>query len=504
MNARAAVSRGSSWQKAPAGSTFQVVASHRRASRVETGATSVACSRGPKQCTDRPHGHQVRARCREPSLFEQTPVVCVLRQLDAPVRSGIAQNTKTRGRNSIRAQLGHNASLLLGLLVTAAALSSICQPVHAQSAPDLKWDAPDSCPNRASLVGALEQQLRRGNRTQLLSNRAWSAQAAITQQASGYKLSISIHVGDKLVRRELSHSSCPTLRDAAALFIALALLETMEPAEPPREAATVPAVRPLDQPEASASPALSASAAAAGSTPESTKASAATERLRPEAPQTQDPSPEVSSQSTPEPRQRQSSTPSAERRDEPAGRGHSDASTGPLPLKFGVVAALQLGFGAVPSDIPLRAYGALELAYARTRIAVGAGWWLAATQRSPAYPPALVDSRGWSANLRLSQDFLWTRLILSPLVGLEYSQATLSTREVATPARHSASWWAVGAGLQARYELLPHVWALLDGWALWPTTRTRWVFRAPQGNVALYTSAPLMLQLSAGVAYVFE
>jgi len=101
--------------------------------------------------------------------------------------------------------------MLLGMLAFVA---------PAAGAIELEWDAPASCPDRASAQARLERALEDRQATPHEPTRI---EVEVREAAEGYALTIKVDQGERVGRRTLEGNDCDALADVAALVVAIAL-----------------------------------------------------------------------------------------------------------------------------------------------------------------------------------------------------------------------------------------------------------------------------------------
>lgn len=101
---------------------------------------------------------------------------------------------------------------------------------------DLRWDAPQGCPQESDVRGRIQKILGTGRH-----DTPFRADGAITRVDGRFRLELVLHVGDVTGTRSLAAKSCDDLAGAAAVEIGLLVhsVESQSPAQPgAAEAAT--------------------------------------------------------------------------------------------------------------------------------------------------------------------------------------------------------------------------------------------------------------------------
>jgi hypothetical protein len=318
---------------------------------------------------------------------------------------------------------------------------------------DLRWLAPDSCPNAAGITQRLEQQL--GHPLDSAPSPV-VASAVVSRQKDGrFRVELETVVRAEVRDRTLEGTSCDSLADAVAVVLAFLI-------DP--DAAAAHSAAAAKEPLRSESTAASSEPLAA---PSQSVASPAQPETAPIAPST--PAPQASSP--------QSNQPSAQNAGAAASSGPTAAPTaGPSPgppwftrtlvgVDSGALpaatlfAGIALGRAFGPFSLELSGLGFVprERVVSNVPVARGGNFQLWALGAAAGYR---VFARG---------------VELAPFLGVESGTVEGTGFGVAEPKQGKGLWLAATAALQARYRLLPWLGAEAGLGAALPFTRPQYV-----------------------------
>jgi hypothetical protein len=150
---------------------------------------------------------------------------------------------RVRGHTARVGRVRSTAGALVAVLVLAVVSSA-----RASDDPSLRivWEAPEGCPGARALDERLRTSLG-GDPAEL--GRLGLVQADVEPQPGGYRLTLSVHDGERVSERVFEAARCAELVEAAAVAITLALqapaVEIPPPpaSEPPRVSPPPPAAR---------------------------------------------------------------------------------------------------------------------------------------------------------------------------------------------------------------------------------------------------------------------
>ena len=132
---------------------------------------------------------------------------------------------------------------LYPLIVSTSSATALAQDLERVPV-ELRWSAPDECPDRSWVLRSIEARLR-APASQLTA--AVSADAKVERRAEGYFLTLKTEQGE----RQLSSASCEELAGSAALILAF-IVEPQQTEAPPADPESAPAV--TEAPPAAAEP----------------------------------------------------------------------------------------------------------------------------------------------------------------------------------------------------------------------------------------------------------
>ena len=331
---------------------------------------------------------------------------------------------------------------------------------RAQSAAEqLVWDAPNGCPLASAVLARVQRELAGRN----LADRAWSAHAQVRVRAERYRLELTLYWPGGEASRELEAVRCDALAAATGVLISLALADAIEAQASPPPTAAAPAAPPAA--------ATSAPAAVRSSEP---RDSATQQPPKPDAPE-------------------QSATgglPSS---------GESD-----WPWRYGLAASFRLDVGMLPQQPAFGIGPRLMLQVGPLQAIAGLTFWIVARSQPESYPSARLEGGGVLGDLDFGFELLARPVRLAPCLVLEHGQLHVSSSDVSMPDHAQFSWTAAGGGVRAAIALGAGLHAGLEVLGLAPWSRQRLWLHTSGGDVPLFESAPLVLRVSAELAYVFE
>lgn len=384
---------------------------------------------------------------------------------------------------------GRIASPALALLA-----SWMAGPASAQlpdAVLDLRWDAPDGCPDVDAVRAAVGRLVRRPDAA---SAERVVARGAVRPEASRFRLRLSTGEGDAAAERELTADGCQALADAAALILALMI----DPGAGP------PAVPPPDEPPPREPPPADDPDPASSPPPAPGTAAPAVERAAPA---------ERGSELTPP---REGAADPATRAAEPERRGAPDGRSAldeeepaPWPAERDEVEPpdddaprrLRAGIGVLGD--------AGSLPGATPGVAIGAAARLGrfGLELEGRLLPLRRARPGGRADVRADLS-LYTvgaracfavvdagRVTLSPCAGLEVGRMRGESFGVSAPASGSAPWLALSAGAALSIRLRPRfgLRAVLEG--LLPASTPPFVI---DGVGVVHEASPFAGRLTVG------
>jgi hypothetical protein len=304
---------------------------------------------------------------------------------------------------------------LLSLLVSARATAEPKRTV------DLRWEAPQGCPQESDVRNRVQKLLGAGRHDSPLR-----AEGTITRMDARFHLDLVVHVGETTGTRTLTARSCQDLAGAAAVEIGLLVHSVEDAAEPQASATPVPTSVSPNGAEATGTASATGTAALSSRT---TNAPGRDERV-----------PEVAKS---EPVQ------AAQEAEEP-----SPEPEATRPWRVLVQApALALGLGPLP-DVSLGVGLSLGLEYERWQFQLQGLTWQRQNVSAPGLPGygAEVDRLG--ARLWGCRELRFAWLGLSPCLaaGMERVSANGTGPHISPTGQHAVAVDA-GAGIQGRVHL---------------------------------------------------
>jgi hypothetical protein len=320
--------------------------------------------------------------------------------------------------------------LVLGLLLAGQAKA------EAQHQVDLRWEAPQGCPQDSEVRGRIQRILGSGRHDSPLR-----AEGTVTRLDTRYHLELVVHVGEVTGTRSLTSKSCDDLAGAAAVEIAL-LVHSVETTAAPRRTDTEPLAAPP--------------ASGAEVSPSTSSAQTA-----PTAPSTSAPSPDTRA-STIERREPETKTETVTKtKDEAEAETAREAPPPSAPIEeeprswhvLVQVPGVALGIGHLPS----RSVGigaSLGLEYDRWQLQLHGRAWQGQSIAVAGFPGYAVDIDRMGASLWSCRETRFAWLGLSPCLAASVDRISATgTGSGLVPTPQTKLGVSLGAGVQGRIHL---------------------------------------------------
>jgi hypothetical protein len=304
---------------------------------------------------------------------------------------------------------------VLGLLLGSQAKA------EPQNQVDLRWEAPQGCPQVSEVRGRIQKILGSGRHDSPLR-----AEGTITRMDTHYRLELVVHVGEVTGTRRLTSRSCDDLAGAAAVELAL-LVHSVESTAAPNRTDTEPlATPPVTGVEASPSTSIATDAPTAPSV----------------SPPSPDARPPVVARSEPKKEIEQEATRPAPEIGEPR-RWRVLVQAPGLVLGIGPLPPLAVGLGI-----------ALGLEYDRWQLQLNGRMWRRQNVPASGLPGYGVDVDRMGASFWVCRESRFAWLGLSPCfaTGTERISASGTGVSLVSTPRHALGV-SLGAGVQGRIHL---------------------------------------------------
>jgi hypothetical protein len=333
--------------------------------------------------------------------------------------------------------------LILGLLAT--------QPATAWAAPqpeiDLRWEAPQGCPQESDVRDRIQNLLGSTRQTSPLR-----AEGTITKTERGFRLDLVVHVRDLAGPRTIESGACEELAGAAAVEIALLVHSGEAPSEPGRPG-TSPRTSPSARGSESSASHSDASDARPSQGPNDASASAS---ARTSNGANAESKPEVAEQVAREEKPLPTHEASYEASYEASHEASHEASVDEPPRTRHVMVqlpVLDLGFGPLPKSSRGIGLG-LGLEYAGWQSQLKGVFWEGQSIPAPGFPGYGADVGRVGAAFWGCREFRGDWIGLSPCVtvGVERVSATGTGPNIVQKSQ-SALGMTAGAGVQGRIFL---------------------------------------------------